>query len=75
MDMLLQNQDLNSGAGERCPSIIPAGPPPAIRLAPRPLDIWAARGQGRKPLSFPVVPWILLPLFNVQPGIAFVRRR
>jgi len=42
------------------PSIIAAGPPPAIQHAPRLLGIWAAWGQGRKPLLFPVVPWILL---------------
>jgi hypothetical protein len=42
------------------PRIIPAGPPPAIQHAPRPLGIWAARGQGHKPLLFAVVPWILV---------------
>ena len=29
--VLLQNDDVNAGAGERKPSIIPAGPPPVTQ--------------------------------------------
>jgi hypothetical protein len=70
--MLLQNQDLNSGAGEQIPSIIPAGPPPAIQHYSRPLDTWAPRREAvilsGRPLD------LALPV-DLQLEIASVQRR